>query len=202
VIIEGDAVPLSDEVRKLREEKGFTQKELAAAAGIAQGYVAMLEQGQRTRPTRDVLNKLAAALGVNAADLTASPDELEIPLVGAVGAGPGRDEEFESGTTLRVHELFAPGCFAYKVRGQSMQGHSILNGDHVIIRSAYSPGEVVVVWLSDLRTCVLKKLRKAGKSLRLEAVPSLDKGEERYSSRDLEEGDHVYGALVGVIRRV
>lgn len=54
---------LGDKIKLLRKEKGFTQKELAAAANISRSYLADLE-GNRYNPSMDVAESIAKALGV------------------------------------------------------------------------------------------------------------------------------------------
>lgn len=48
-------------VRAERKRRGWTQQELADRSGLAQGYLTLLETGQRQNPEIDTLRKLAAA---------------------------------------------------------------------------------------------------------------------------------------------
>ena len=57
-------------VRRLRREQGYSQIELAAMAEITQGYLSDIE-GDRKRPTTEVLWKLRSALGMDNPDSTA-----------------------------------------------------------------------------------------------------------------------------------
>jgi transcriptional regulator with XRE-family HTH domain len=57
-------------VRRLRVERGWTQVELAKAAGLKERYVQILETGA-ANPTVKVLIDVAAALGVAPTDLFA-----------------------------------------------------------------------------------------------------------------------------------
>jgi DNA-binding XRE family transcriptional regulator len=50
-------------VKVLRKHRGLTQAELAAAAGVSQGYVAELEAGRKSGAP-ETLKALARALGV------------------------------------------------------------------------------------------------------------------------------------------
>jgi DNA-binding XRE family transcriptional regulator len=50
-------------VKALRRHRGLTQAELAAAAGVSQGYVAELESGRKSG-TPETLKALARALAV------------------------------------------------------------------------------------------------------------------------------------------
>lgn len=50
-------------VRELREARGWSQRELAAAAGLSQDGVSRIERGGRS-PRLDTLEEIATALGV------------------------------------------------------------------------------------------------------------------------------------------
>jgi transcriptional regulator with XRE-family HTH domain len=55
-------------VRRIRQEKGLTQEQLAETSGFSQQYISGLEQGRRN-PTVVTLYELATALGVDYLDL-------------------------------------------------------------------------------------------------------------------------------------
>jgi transcriptional regulator with XRE-family HTH domain len=55
-------------LKALREQKGLTQEQLAAKAGISRGYLARLETA-RQDPRLSILEKLARALRVDVAAL-------------------------------------------------------------------------------------------------------------------------------------
>ena len=56
-------------LRHLREAKGMTQADLAKKAKVDQGYISMLEAGQKKNPGINVLKRLARALGVPVTEL-------------------------------------------------------------------------------------------------------------------------------------
>jgi transcriptional regulator with XRE-family HTH domain len=56
------------EIRRLREEKGWSQAKLAGAAGMGVSGVSQIETGARN-PSAVTLAKIAEALGVEVADL-------------------------------------------------------------------------------------------------------------------------------------
>jgi transcriptional regulator with XRE-family HTH domain len=56
-------------IKRLREERGWTQENLAARADVTQGYIAHLEAGTRQRISLEVADRLARALGVGVVDL-------------------------------------------------------------------------------------------------------------------------------------
>jgi transcriptional regulator with XRE-family HTH domain len=51
------------QIKRLREARGFTQEQLAAKAGLSRIYVAKLEAGDRRSPSFPVLERLTRALG-------------------------------------------------------------------------------------------------------------------------------------------
>ena len=53
---------IGDRIRMLREEKGISQRQLAALTGIKQPAIARLESG-RSVPNITTMNKLLAPLG-------------------------------------------------------------------------------------------------------------------------------------------
>jgi transcriptional regulator with XRE-family HTH domain len=59
---------LANRLRCLRAERGFTQEEFAARAGISISFVSMLERGERS-PSYETLLQLAEALDVPAGEL-------------------------------------------------------------------------------------------------------------------------------------
>lgn len=60
---------LGDKIRKLREEYGLTQGQLAGGASVSQGYLSQLENGDVKNPSAAVLLRVAQAMHID-------PDEL------------------------------------------------------------------------------------------------------------------------------
>jgi len=59
---------LAQNLRRVRQERSLTQEELADLAGINRNYVGMIER-EENAATVDVLESLAKALSIEAADL-------------------------------------------------------------------------------------------------------------------------------------
>jgi transcriptional regulator with XRE-family HTH domain len=59
---------LGQNLRRLRQEKGWSQETFAFEAKLHRTYVSELERGARN-PTLTVIEKLATALGVHASHL-------------------------------------------------------------------------------------------------------------------------------------
>ena len=77
----------------------------------------------------------------------------QIPVVGVVTAGlPILAVENREGTMSWDGE---PGCFALRVRGESMIGAGILDGDRVVVRPQQTAdeGQIVVARIGDEATC-------------------------------------------------
>lgn len=60
---------LGQNLRAIREQRGFTQYALAKASGLAASYIYRIEEGRAKRPSHETLQKLAAALEVAVEDL-------------------------------------------------------------------------------------------------------------------------------------
>ena len=69
-------MPFHENLRTLRLARGLTQPLLAEKAGIEQSYLSKLENG-RSKPSEDVLARLAQALDVKPETLTQNGDETE-----------------------------------------------------------------------------------------------------------------------------
>ena len=65
---------LGARIKSLRQDRGFSQEELASRASLHATYLSDLERGQQT-PTLDLLNRLARALGVTLAEFFAPLDQ-------------------------------------------------------------------------------------------------------------------------------
>jgi len=63
------ASKLGEIVRELREARGLSQAQLAEKAQIAVSYVIVIESQQPGNPSRQILHRLARALGVPAKKL-------------------------------------------------------------------------------------------------------------------------------------
>lgn len=56
-------------LKKARKSLGLLQSEVAEKAGISSNYYSMLEQGNKTNPSREVLIALAKVLKLKSSDL-------------------------------------------------------------------------------------------------------------------------------------
>jgi len=125
-------------------------------------------------------------------------DLRELPVLGRIAAGTPIDAIQHERDRVQVPEtlLGAGEHFVLEVQGDSMINAGILDGDQVIIRRANTAnsGEIVVALVGEEAT--LKRLRKRGASIALEAAnPAY---ETRIFGPDQVQ---VQGRLVGLIRR-
>jgi transcriptional regulator with XRE-family HTH domain len=67
-VIRKGAVLITNNILKIRTEKGLTQAQLAEKLNVQQSMISMIENEERN-PSVDVLLKLASALGVTVDEL-------------------------------------------------------------------------------------------------------------------------------------
>jgi repressor LexA len=126
-------------------------------------------------------------------------DALSIPILGRIAAGTPIEALQNRGNEIAIPTVFLGGGehYALEVTGDSMINAGILDGDTVIIRRAdtANTGDIVVA-LVDESEATLKRLRRRGDSIALEAA------NPAYETR-LYGADRVriQGTLVGLLRR-
>jgi repressor LexA len=178
-------------IQQLTEEQGYppTLAELAKALGlknrmtIHQHVVALKKKGMvRWEPGLNrslrVLNPDELGEEEQGSDNHELQDEPQpasrgIPLAGTIAAGHPLDA-FQTDEFLEVDAQYGEkGCFALKIKGDSMIDDGIYDGDFVIIKPEPSPrnGEIVVATLSD-GTATLKRFFKENGRFRLQPANS------------------------------
>jgi len=190
-------------VGRVRDE-GFppTLKEIAACFGLAspnaaRDHVLALERKGFLKRTGDKSRALSLDPALRAAAATAPRGW---PLVGVVPAGSPvlAEENFEGYVDL--NELFGrgDGTFLLKVRGESMTGAGINDGDLVVVRhqEVVASGEIGVALVGGEAT--VKRLFHESGSWRLQPEnPAMD-------PIRVWDGDpefRVAGKVIGVVRR-
>lgn len=122
-----------------------------------------------------------------------------IPFAGSIAAGTPIDAVARQ-ESIHIDQHYADqGCFALKVKGDSMIEEGILDGDFVIIKPNPSPqnGEMVVALLSD-GSATLKRFFKERGQFRLQ--PS--NKDYKPILIDREEGLTVQGTVVALYRKL
>lgn len=122
-----------------------------------------------------------------------------VPVMGRIAAGVPREAIENRISTLSVPpEMISRGDhYALEVRGDSMIEAGILEGDLALIRKSDNAetGDIVVALIDD-EEATLKRLRKRGTSIALEAA------NPAYETRVLgPDRVRIQGKLVGLIRR-
>ena len=56
--------PFGETMRRLRREKGVSQKEMARAIGVSPAYLSALEHGHKGRPSFDFLQRVAGYFNI------------------------------------------------------------------------------------------------------------------------------------------
>ena len=113
----------------------------------------------------------------------------QIPVIGVVTAGvPILAYENQEGTMAWDGD---PGCFALRVRGDSMVGAGILSGDKVVVRpqQTANDGQIVVARIGDEAT--VKRLRRRNGQIWL--LPENDA---------YEPIDGTYAEIIGLVKAV
>ena len=128
-----------------------------------------------------------------------SNEPVLVPVMGRIAAGvPIEAIQHQSHTIGIPPDMLSPGeHFALEIRGDSMIEAGILDGDTVLIRKSDSAdtGDIVVA-LVDEEEATLKRLRRKGASIALEAA------NPAYETRIFgPDRVRIQGRLVGLIRR-
>lgn len=128
-----------------------------------------------------------------------SPNAVTIPVMGRIAAGvPIEAIQTHSHSVAVPPEMLGTGeHFALEVRGDSMIEAGILDGDTVLIKKQDSADNgTIVVAIVDEEEATLKRLRKKGNTVALEAANPVY--ETRIFGPDRVK---VQGRLVGLLRR-
>jgi repressor LexA len=124
---------------------------------------------------------------------------VHLPLYGRIAAGLPIEALRDGGDSVEVPAALLGGGehYALEVAGDSMEGAGILDGDTVIIRRGDTADNgAIVVALVDENEVTLKRLRRRGNSIALEAA------NPRYETRIFgPDRVKVQGRLVGLVRR-
>jgi repressor LexA len=187
-------------VKRYRTEHGYppTVRDIGKAIGLTSSstvhaHLANLEKLGVLR--RDPTKPRAIEVLVDKAKAAAATSGL--PLVGQVAAGQPvlAEENIEDYVAVPPIAGGDDGQFVLRVKGDSMKGAGIYEGDHVIVRSQDTAenGEIVVALVEDEAT--VKRFFRESDHVRLQ--PEND-ALEPILTRDVQ----LLGRVVGVCRRV
>jgi len=166
------------EIKKLREERGWSLDELARRVGVAKSTLSRYENGQREFPIND-LGKYAEIFGVSIESLLGIKKSTAlIPLVGTICAGDGflAEQNIEEYVHFPFLNKRQPD-FALRVKGDSMIGAGIEDGDIVYMRKAqwadYN-GQIVAALINECEEGTLKRIRWSSDSPLIRLEPEND----------------------------
>jgi len=188
---------------KALEERGFIRRLPNRARAIEVLRLPETLQRAAAAQSRRAFspNVIEGNLGkVRAAQQSANNNEpILVPVMGRIAAGvPIEAIQTQSHTIGVPPDMLSPGeHFALEVRGDSMIEAGILDGDTVLIRrgDTADTGDIVVALIDD-EEATLKRLRKRGASIALEAA------NPAYETRIFgPDRVHIQGKLVGLLRR-
>jgi repressor LexA len=195
------------------EERGFLRRRAHRARALE---VIRLPENMAPRRTAEATPPAAPATardpafapnvirGNFAANLPGVPKSSEaaavqLPLYGRIAAGLPIEALRESGNSVEVPAALLGGGehYALEVSGDSMVEAGILDGDTVIIRRGDTADNgSIVVALVDENEVTLKRLRRRGNSIALEAA------NPRYETRIFgPDRVRVQGRLIGLLRK-
>jgi repressor LexA len=173
-----------------------TMQELGDEFGVSKvtvfEHIAALQRKGYLKRSRHKARSLRLSDDIRFADERAT----RLPLAGTIAAG-APIEAIEQAEALDLEEMFVSphGNFVLRVRGNSMIGDQICDGDYVIVekRETAREGETVVALL-DSGEATLKRLYRHPNGVRLQpANPAY----EPIITKDV----HIQGVVVGILRR-
>lgn len=201
-------------LRKVREEKGFSINQLATLSGISNAQISRIESGERGIPKPETIRKLSDALGIAYYDFMKAAGHItndlireqfepydamimvKLPVLGSIRAGEPIDriEDFGGYTNVDPGLLRGREGFALNVKGDSMSGDRIMDGDVVIVvlQEEVQPHDIAVVAVNG-DEATLKRVKVQGEYCML--IPSNPQYETQLvNSKDV----HVIGKVVEV----
>lgn len=184
-------------IRDFANARGYapTMQELADEFGVSKvtvfEHIAALQRKGYLKRSRHKARSLQLSDDID------FPDErpTKLPLVGTIAAGLPI-QAYENKEHLDLESLFVSshGTFVLRVRGDSMIGDNVCEGDFVIVERRTNPrdGETVVA-LVDGEETTLKRYYRTPNGIRLQAA---NPAYEPIISRNVE----VQGVVIGVLR--
>ena len=169
-------------LRELRKLEGWTQEQVAKKLGITKQTYSHYENENR-KPSLDMIKELAAVYQVNIDDIFSDEDKEEvtnrtIPLIGTICAGDGllAQQNIEEYIQYPFPNKRQPD-FALRVKGDSMIGAGIEDGDIVYMRYAqwadYN-GQIVAALINDNEEGTLKRMKWSSESPKIQLIPEND----------------------------
>lgn len=157
-------------IKYFREQRNWTQTDLAKQLGIGKSAIANYEAGTR-QPKQDVLFSLSKVFHVSINEFFPYPDNVKpittgirrIPVLGAIACGDPitADENIEEYRETVADMLPSGNLFYLKAKGESM-APTIPDGSYVLIREQpdVEDGEIAAVLVNGDTEATLKRIRR------------------------------------------
>lgn len=152
---------IGESVKTARERRGWNKSDLARQAELDPSTISRIESGQRPRPSGEVLEKIAAALGLSYQQLVGTTPTPPIPLAGRIS----RTEDLDlpvyrshagrlilaDPTPLDRFRIRADRTYMVQVVGDCLAWENIDEGDRLIVDREARPetNRIVVVRIGD-----------------------------------------------------
>jgi repressor LexA len=185
-------------IRDFTHARGYapTMQELGDEFGVSKvtvfEHIGALQRKGYLRRSRHKARSLRLSENIDFADERPT----RLPLAGTIAAGLPI-EAIEDREVLDLEEMFVSphGSFVLRVRGDSMIGDNICDGDYVIVEKRETPrdGETVVALING-EEATLKRFHRTSKGVRLEAA---NPAYEPIISKNVQ----IQGIVTGVLRR-
>ncbi|MFI5305164.1 MAG: transcriptional repressor LexA [Nitrospiria bacterium] len=183
-------------IREFIERDGYppSQREIAQHFGIS-GHLAV----QRHLDGLEKKGFIRKGRGARALEVIGQKQGRPVPILGTIAAGrPILAEENRIGTLLLDSSVVrSKNSYLLKVKGDSMTGAGILNGDLVLIKpqADAESGEIVAAMIEGEAT-VKRLVKKRGRILLQPENPDFDP----ITVTEKEETFQILGKVVGVLR--
>ena len=161
-----------EKIKELRELSGMTQEELGARLGLKKAAINKYETGRVVNLKRSTIEKLCEIFNVLPQELMGMdyntvpsssniimPSAKKLPIMGVVCAGDGVycQDDFQGNFIIDIQ---VDADFCLKVRGNSMEGAQIYDGDIAFIKKDdyFNDGDIYAVERLGLSEASLKKV--------------------------------------------
>jgi repressor LexA len=191
-------------IRRTRDERGYppSVREIGEAVGLASPssvHAQLATLAARGYLAKDASKPRAIRVRMEESGVPVEQKQLQnVPVLGTVAAGaPLLAQENLEDTLPLPRDLVGSGAlFALRVKGDSMEGAGILEGDLVVVRQQQTAndGEIVAALVGDEEATVKRLSRRRGKLALVAENP-------RYEPI-VPEAVRILGKVVAVLRRV
>lgn len=139
--METNAKNFGNQIKQIREEKGYSVRQVALNSGMSPSYLSRIENGYRDLPTNKTLYKIAKGLRItndeilriagivdnipNELPISSTPSTVSIPIYGRISAGypEGAKEDIDGDIEVpnKITERYnSDELIALRVNGESM----------------------------------------------------------------------------------